>query len=77
MHASVAAGGTGHRHAYQCAAAALCDGFERVLIQRDDTPARVALTAHIRATYIYRAGVDGEREDARVAPAAYNGGAVG
>ena len=52
VHASGGAGGMGHRHAYQAATAALCDQFERVLSQREETPASVALWAHVRNTYL-------------------------
>ena len=49
MHASVAAGGLQQRHAYQLATAALVDEVERVMTLPEDTPSRIAVSAHLRA----------------------------
>ena len=52
IHASKAAGGLGHQHVMQHAAANLADQFERMILSKDDTPGRNAVMAHIRATYV-------------------------
>ena len=59
VHASRDAGGLGHRHALQGAAASLADQFERLIMSSEDTPGRAAVMAHIRATYI-RLGWEGD-----------------
>ena len=52
MYASREAGGLDHRHAYQYAAAVLADEIERILNSDADTPAKMAVEAHMRATCV-------------------------
>ena len=58
MHAGEAAGGQGHRHAYQHAVAALAAQFDEVLHAPRGSPERTAMWAHVRNEYL-RLGWDG------------------
>ena len=61
IHASEAAGGQGHKHAYQVAVAALCAQFDECLNAEENKPERVGIEAHIRAEYV-KLGWTGEGE---------------
>ena len=50
-HANRDAGGLDHRHAYQHASV-LADEIERILQSEQETPAHIAVSAHLRATFI-------------------------
>ena len=50
VHADRCAGGLGHRHIAQGAAASIADQFDKIIMSEEDTPGRAAVMAHIHAT---------------------------
>ena len=52
IHATAQAGGLGHNHLYQSAAASLADQIDKIMQDDPGTPASIATRAHIRNTFI-------------------------
>jgi hypothetical protein len=52
IHATTQAGGLGHSHLYQSAAASLADQIDKIMQDDPGTPASIATRAHIRNTYM-------------------------